>query len=194
MYKGINVTFQNLKTLEGREGLIIQADIKYNGKKIATYRDDGNGGCVDINAIGNIKKDTQGNYQETQQLIDNKALLEQLNAELKALPKVKFEHSTLSSELEDCIEFAMDDFINEKEELKNAKKGILTQESTTSKGYNIIKFKAGSITAMLKKYKKEQVIPLLEKTMKAEIAKGMHIPAQAYYISIGVNPTIFETT
>ncbi|MDG1949477.1 MAG: hypothetical protein P8J32_01485 [bacterium] len=187
MYKGIDLTFVNLKTLEGREGLIIQADIKYNGKKIATYRDDGNGGCVDINAIGSLKKDAQGNYQKTQQLIDNRALLEQLNAEFKTLPKVK----AYSSEFEDCIEFAMDDFISNKEILKNAKKGLVVQTQPNSPEYSIIQWKAGSVTSMLKKYGKAQVVPLLEKAITKEQKKGNAILAQDYYISIGVNPEIF---
>ncbi|GEM_PF-2783406 len=191
MYKGIEIQFANLKTLEGRDGLIIQADIKYNGKKIATYRDDGHGGCVDIDAIGSIDKDKDGNHQKSKALIENRALLIELQEEFAKLPKVKSSHASILSEFEDCIEYAMDDFINERELLNDAKKGILTQEAEGSSGYSIIKFKAGSITSMLKKYTKPQVIQLLEKNIKQEIEDDKHILAQDYYISIGVNPEIF---
>lgn len=190
MYKGINVTFQNLKTLEGREGLIIQADIKYNGKKIATYRDDGNSGCVDIEAIGGLTN-AKGEYEKSKAYIENSNLLADMNAEFAALPKAKYEFAGGSSELDECIEFAMDEFITNRELLKDAKKGLLVQENKDSSGYSIIQWKVGSITTMLKKYSKAQVVTLLEKTIREEVSCGKYIPCQDYYVSIGVNPSVF---
>ena len=41
-------SIKSLKTLEGREGLIINANLYFKNKKIASVLDSGNGGCLDI--------------------------------------------------------------------------------------------------------------------------------------------------
>lgn len=189
MYKGINVVFVNLKTLMGgREGMVIHAEIKYNGRKIATYRDDGNGGEVDITPIGGLTKDEDGGFHKSQQLIDNFAFIKQMNEEFNKLPKCKSEYG----DFHERVEFAMDELINNRELLKDAKKGVLVKDSEDSRECSVIKFKVGSIPAMLKRFPRSLVVELLEKEMKREMADGNYIPAQDYYITVGVDPAIFK--
>jgi len=185
MYKGIDVSFVNLKTLEGREGLIVKCDIKYKGKKIATYFDDGNGGEPRVDAIGGINKDENGEYQISQQLSKNREALQQLQAEFKTLPKVKFEG--YGGELDDCLDFAVDEFITQSETLKVAKKGLLL----TKEGKDFLtKWKGTTPSALVKKHG-EKGIAAIEKAIQESQKDGFEVQMQDYYISLGVNPEIF---
>jgi len=188
MYKGINILFVGLKTLQGNDGLIIQADIKYNGKKIATFRDDGNGGEVDINAIGRFDN-VDGNYKASKTLKNNRELLLQLEAEFKNLPKVKCSYGDLSSDLDDCIDYAMDEFINNKALLKDAKKGLVFKDKLGST--SIMQWGRVSIATLIKNTTLPRVISILEKEITSIQNEGGEILMQDYYISLGVNPTIF---
>ena len=49
---------KNVKTLNGREGYIVNANLYYKSKLVAYILDDGNGGCLNID--WNIKQDKDG--------------------------------------------------------------------------------------------------------------------------------------
>lgn len=188
MYKGINVTFTNVQTLTGNEGLVVRCDIKYNGKKIAKYFDDGNGGKPDVSPIGNIDKDANGEYKPSAELVRNRKLLVQLEAEFKILPKIPSGIEGVDWELDDCLDFAVDKFLNERESLKLAKKGLLIKKD--GEQYSLT-WKGGSLEVHLKK-NKENFLKVLSDTIVKYQSLGYTIDMQDYYISLGVEPKIFQ--
>jgi hypothetical protein len=180
MYKGIEVEVVNLKSLPGRNFDMVTCDIKYKGKKILTYQDDGNGGCPHLNVLGSLVKDGKGGWKKSPERIKNLELYEELTKRLQETEGAM-----------GCVEDTMMGVVEHAQKLKDAKKGIVVRQKDETYTYSIIQFKAGSITAMLKKYGKHQVIPLLEQTMKKYQDQGGTILMQDYYTSIGVNPEIF---
>lgn len=181
MYKGIEVQVVNLKSLPGRNFDMVTCEIKYKGKKILTYQDDGNGGCPHLDVLGSIVEDGKGGYKKTPERIRNLELYKELEERLQATKGAM-----------GCIEDTMMGVVEHAQKLKDAKKGITVRLKGETYTYTIIQFKAGSITSMLKKYGKEQVIPLLESTIKKYQDQGGTILMQDYYISVGVNPEIFK--
>lgn len=185
MYKGLNLDVLNVKTMQGRDGLIINCDIKYNGKKIASYLDEGCGGEGQATPLGKVI-DAQGNYSPSADYKANKAALVELEAKLAALPNCD------GYSFPPNLDIAIGDLVNEKETIKDAKKGLIVSKKNSLLYYELVQWKAGSITSMLKKYGKTQVIPMIETAIKDYQSQGYHVMLQDYYISLGVNPEIFK--
>ena len=182
-YKGIELQVVNLKSLPGRNFDMVTCEIKYEGKKILAYQDNGNGGCANLNVLGAIVKDENGDYQKSPERIRNIKLYKELTERLQA-----------TEDAMGCIEDTMMQVVEHAMKLKDAAKGIMIRNKGETYTYSIVQFKAGSITAMLKKYGKDQVIPLLESTIKKYQDKGATILMKDYYVSIGVNKEIFTQT
>lgn len=185
MYKGLNLDVVNVKTMQGRDGLIINCEIKYNGKKIASYLDEGFGGEGEATPLGKLT-DGHGNYSPSAAYKANKAALAELEAKLAAMPNCE------GYSFPPNLDIAIGDLINEKETIKDAKKGLMISKNNNPLHYELVQWKAGSITSMLKKYGKNQVIPMIETAIKDYQSQGYHVMLQDYYISIGVNPKIFN--
>lgn len=181
MYKGIEVEAVKIKTMKGREFDMVTCQIKYHCMTIATYQDDGNGGAPHVDVVGNFVENEKGEHVPSLLYLRNKELLEELE---QRLFKLEGSRGCLGDNLAPVVEHAI--------MLKEAAKGILIRESDNSFSYGILKFKEGTISSMLNKHGAEKVVPLLEKHMKAEQEKGSTILMQEYYISIGVNPSIFK--
>ena len=201
MYQGIDIDIVNVQTKPSREGLALYCEIKYKGKKIATFDDPGMGGEPYIDAIGTLKE-VDGEYQPTEELKTNRKLLAELEAEFAALPPEIFRYSGSIiqydpegenvMEMPITIQTAVDSLYEQKEQLKTAKKGLIIQENEKSTEYQLLKWKAGNIAKCIKTFGKERFIPALEKAIKENLDQGMYIPCQDYYISVGVNPEIFK--
>lgn len=176
MYKGINITFTSLKTLEGRRGVAVTANIVYNGKKIATYSDEGIGGEPNVYPIGKTKE----------QVETNKSLLNQLNQEFEQLSPLESEGFSLK----ECIPFAVDNFLLEKECLKEAKKGIVFQNGNQ---VSILSPFTKPINVLLKESPKHKdaIIKNISSIIEQMQKDGHTILCQQYYISLGVNLEIF---
>lgn len=185
MYKGINLDIVNVKTLEGREGLIISCEIKYNGKKIASYLDEGYGGEGQAHPLGSTSN-SKGEYEKSEAFKANEAALAELKSKLESLPNLE------GYSFPPNLDIAIGDLVNEREMVRNAKKGLVISKENSPYNYELLQWKAGSITSMLKKYGKHQVIPMIEKTIEKYQKEGFHVLMQDYYISIGVNPSIFD--
>lgn len=126
----------NYKSFKGHDGMRgINADIKYKGKKIASVYDDAYGGEWRYTVLG----------YGTPKYAENQALYNQLLEEVKTLDKVK----TDNFELDPCLDFLIEDMCNQKDMLKDAKKGILIK---TNWGYDIIQWKV-QIPTLIKKYR-----------------------------------------
>ena len=73
---------KNVKTLNGREGYIVNANLYYKSKLVAYILDDGNGGCLNID--WNIKQDKDGMPYLPQNIKDAQSDMETL---VNKLPK-----------------------------------------------------------------------------------------------------------
>jgi len=73
-----NIELKNVKEFQGRDWGGLNADLYLDGKKIAFVLDEGNGGEMDIDAVGKTKEEREKNQQ----------LLNGLEAYAKTLPKV----------------------------------------------------------------------------------------------------------
>ena len=73
---------KNVKTLNGREGYIVNANLYHKKKLVAYILDDGNGGCLNID--WNIKQDKDGMPYVPQNIKDAKSYMETL---VNKLPK-----------------------------------------------------------------------------------------------------------
>lgn len=179
MYKGIEVEAVKIKTMKGRKFDMVTCTIKYHRMEIATYQDNGNGGSPNVDIIGNFIENEKGEYVPSLLYLRNKELLEELGQRL-----LKLEGSI------NCLEDNIGRIVEDTIMLKEAKKGILFREAD-SFSYRILKFKAGTIPFLIDK-EPDKIVPLLEKYIKEEQEKGSTILMQEYYISIGVNPSIFK--
>ena len=92
------------------------------------------------------------------------------------------------SELDDCLDFAMDDFITQREVLKAAKSGLLL----TKNGQDFVtKWKGTTPSALIKKMGAKG-IAIIEKAIEESQEQGYEVQMQDYYVSLGVNPKIFK--
>ena len=73
---------KNVKTLDGRQGYIVNANLYHKSKLVAYILDDGNGGCLNID--WNIKQDKDGMPYVPQNIKDAKSYMETL---VNKLPK-----------------------------------------------------------------------------------------------------------
>ena len=67
---------KNVKTLNGREGYIVNANLYHKSKLVAYILDDGNGGCLNID--WNIKQDKDGMPYLPQNIKDAKSIINKL--------------------------------------------------------------------------------------------------------------------
>ncbi len=192
MYKGIPVTFSKMQTMEGHEGTVIRCVVKYQGKQIANYYDDGNGGMPDVNPIGSIDRKPNGDYEPSTKLKQNRQLLLKLEEEFKKLPKVKIDTGTGSTfEVNDNLDFAVSHFIEQKEMLKLAKKGLLIEKD--GKMYISTLYGASSIANLFKKTgNPPSAIKLIVAAIQKQQLQGYKILMQDYYISLGIDPKVFK--
>jgi len=118
MIHGIDLKIANYKEFAGHDGMPgFNVDIVYNGKRVAHGYDDAWGGGIQYNDI-----------------VDQKAF-DELNARIKALPKLEGQFGGMEQQLE----FLIDDLSNELRMKKDEKKGILckTLNGWQTFGWNI---------------------------------------------------------
>jgi len=163
-----NLALKNYKTFKGHDGMRgINADIHYNGKKIATVYDDAMGGEFDYNIIG--KYDSNG-YAENKKSFNN--LLE----EIKKLPPISFMGSSLPQDLDMVIT----DLCSILDQKKDEKKGVLTK---CNGGYEIVGFKV-SIPTAIKKY--GNGLTEIQKVYDKAVEEGKEVLNKEYLKSQGI--------
>lgn len=88
-YHGIDIKLVNVQTFEGHDTKLgLNADIVYNGKKIAHVYDSAHGGCFEYTVLGDIVKNDKGEYEKTPERIENQRLFKELEERIAALPEV----------------------------------------------------------------------------------------------------------
>jgi len=169
------LTVKNVKTFAGHDGMVgINADIYKDGKKFCHIYDDAWGGPLMITAIGSIDKGKDDKYSISSELSINRDILKDLE---KRYP--------YAEEWENSVEGIFNDLANEalrlKEFKRDEKKGVVMDGS-------IMKWKAGTIANMLKKYahQKEKIIAMVQKGYDECIADGEKVLNTVYLKSIGI--------
>jgi len=176
--EAIGLTLKNIKTFEGHDTMQgFNADVYVNGKKVFHAFDSAHGGCFEFTPA-----DSKTKYNEVHGIVD------ELEDKLKKRPKYeikwsKDKTSMFQDNLECVIGALVSDFLFQKDLKRDQKKGLLLE---VNNGYSIIKYKAGTIANMLKKYGEAQVVPIVQKTYDQEVAKGEKILNVDYLKSIGV--------
>lgn len=173
----------NLKHHAGHGGMAgMNAELKYDGVKIAQLYDDAWGGEIECRAIGKVVEDANGKYVADKTLANNKILLNKLYAEIKNLPP------WVSSIDGGEMPYFLDLVIGELEKIasakKDEKKGILI--ASKRGGHDILGWKT-SIPTMMKKHGKDSIVADLQKDVSKLIADGETILNGEYLQSIGVN-------
>jgi hypothetical protein len=177
--KFLGLTVKNIKTFEGHDTMPgFNATVYINGKKAFHAYEPASGGCMEYRPC-----DGKSNYREVNDLI------QELEDKLLTRPKYECHFGGKDHMFQDNLDIVIDALVSDwewqKVITKNQGKGLLIQKES---GFSTISFKAGSIHVMLKKYKHEEVINLLEKTVKRELAKGETILNLEYLKRIGVKP------
>lgn len=172
----------NLKNHEGHDGMAgMNAELKYDGVKIARLHDDAWGGEIECNAIGKVIEDANGEYIANKTLDTNRKLLDKLNTEIKNLPP------WVSGIDGGEMPYFLDLVIGELEKIayakKDEKKGIMVSSKV---GHTLIGWKV-SIPTMMKKHGKDSIVANLQKDVNKLIANGETIVNGEYLQSIGVN-------
>jgi len=172
----LKITLKKLKTFPGHDGMEgFDADICVDGKAVLHVYDSAHGGCFEYSPIGTDYKQARNVEAE-------------LEEKLKTFPEHETEmgggRTYSSRDTLDCVIGALVSEAGFQKQLnRDAKKGILIE---VPNGYSIISFKAGTITAMLKKYKQEAVATMLQGVVKRELKAGNKILNLEYLKSIGV--------
>lgn len=178
--KEVGITLKNIKTFEGHDaGLGINADICLNGKIFAHAYDDAYGGMMDIRPIYSTDKDVYKRNCET---------IKEVETAISKYPEHEVEMGggrkySMKEDLEGLVNALVDDSETQKFIKKNEKKGILVNKNN---GVSVISFKAGSITALLKKYEQKAVAMMIQGHVKKLQKDGETILNQKYLESIGV--------
>ena len=176
--EALGITLKNIKTFEGHDTMMgFNADVYVNGKKLFHAFDSAHGGCFEFTPA-----DSKTKYNEVWKIIEG------LEAKLKETPKYevkwsKDKTSMMRDNLECVIGALVSEYLFQKDVKRDQKKGILLE---VNNGYSIIKYKAGTIANMLKKYGEAQVIPIVQKTYDKEVSKGENILNVDYLKSIGI--------
>lgn len=173
----LGLTLKNIKTFEGHDTMTgFNADVYIDGKKAFHAFDSAYGGCYDFTPADS--KTRHCDVSDVVQSLENK---------LKTLPSYKMTFGGKEREITDNLECVIgaliSNFLNQKDLKRDSKKGILIE---TKQGYDVIRFKAGSITSMLKKYKQEQVAMMLQGHVKKYLKDKEVILNLEYLKSIGV--------
>jgi len=176
--KNLNLDVKNIKYFAGHDGMQgINADVYHNGKKFAHGYDDARGGGMDVRP-----SDYENNTVATFKDIEDK---------LRALPKYIHVHTQSRNgkmiggkpfEYESQVDLAsiIDAVADQKEEEKNAKKGIMyvTDEGEVYTHWNM------SLPSLLKKYPKT-ALKTIQKRYD-ELSAKYPITNKEYLSKIGV--------
>ena len=174
--RALGITLKNLKTFPGHDaGVGFDADICVDGKKVLHVYDSAHGGCFEYTPC-------DSDYKKAREVEAN------LEEKLKAFPEHEVEmgggRTYMSRDTLDCVIGALvSDHEWAKEIKKSEKKGIVVE---TKFGLEVIKFKAGTLTALLKKYEQKAVSMMIQGHVKKLIKDGEVILNQKYLESIGV--------
>jgi hypothetical protein len=174
--KELGITLKKLKTFPGHDGMEgFDADIYVNGKPALHVYDSAHGGCFEYSPIGTDYKAARSVEAE-------------LEEKLKAFPEHEVEmgggRTYMSRDTLDCVIGALVSEAGFQKDMKrDSKKGILIE---VPNGYSIIKFKAGTITTMLKKHPQEAVAMMLQGVVKRELKAGKTILNLEYLKALGV--------
>ena len=178
--KEVGITLKNLKTFDGHDGgLGINADICLNGVPFAHAYDDAHGGMMDIKPIYST---VDGVYQR------NREIIGEVEQAIAKYPEHEVElgggkKNMMKEDLEGLVNALVYEVETQKQIKKNEKKGILLK---TPSGYSIVKFKAGSISDLLKKYEQKAVAMMLQGHVTKLIKDGEEIINSEYLKSLGV--------
>ena len=170
--KELKITLKNLKTFPGHDGMEgFDADICIDGKKVLHVYDSAHGGCYEFRPVDSDYKAAR----------DVEAELERKIAEYPAYPcQLGGSTRDMKDSLECVIGALVSDHTFQKDIKKDEKKGLMLE---TKFGYEIIKWKAGTIPKMIEKFGKDRVIALIQ----AEALKTKEtILNKKYLESIGV--------
>ena len=175
--KEVGITLKNVRTFDHRRGQSLECDVYLNGKLLAHASDEGNGGCMHIEAT--FKKD------DFDEMRANREIIQEVETAIDKYPEFEMEYygntSMMKNDLELIINALADDEVTKKEFNRNKKKGILFGDS-------IVKFKAGSIPKMIKTFGEDTALSLIQiecdKITKAD--KNIEILNKEYLESLGV--------
>jgi len=149
--KKLGITLKNLKTFPGHDGMeAFDADICVNGKKVLHAYDSAHGGCYEFTPIGQDYK-----------------LAREVEADLEDKIKAFPEHETVfggrSHTTKDTLECVIGALVSnatfQKDIKRDSKKGLLLEVES---GYELLKWKAGTIPNMIKKFGKDKVVALIQ--------------------------------
>lgn len=174
--KELKITLNKLKTFPGHDGMEgFDADICVNGLPVLHVYDSAHGGYFEYRPVKNQT------YKEASKI---EAELEE---KLKPFPKHKVKLGSREFETKDSLDDIVSVLVSEHSFQKglklDAKKGILIE---VENGYSIIKFKAGTITTMLKKHSQEAVALMLQGHVTKLIKDGKTILNLEYLKSLGI--------
>ncbi len=164
-----NLKLINYKSHRGHDGCTaFNADLVYNGKKIAHVYDDAMGGEYQYTTLGKWGSD---------EYMVNYKTLKGLIGKAKQLPKVKTEYG----EINNCIDFIIDDLAKVWEIKKDEKKGVIVKRHSS---WQIIGFKT-SIPTTIKKW--SDGLDAIQKVYDEQKQKGAEILNTEYLQSVGIN-------
>lgn len=113
---------KSVKTMMGRDGYAINCNVFLDKKKIATYRNDGNGGCGSIDAIK----------------LTDKVKVKELETLISKLPKVKSDLGAKNSFLTIDIDWVIEEMIEIKDVEKHLKKSFVIGVAETSDVFSMV--------------------------------------------------------
>jgi len=173
--KELGITLKNLKTFPGHDGMQgFDADICVNGKKVLHVYDSAHGGCFEFRPV-----DTD--YRKAREV---EAELEEKIAKYPKYPCDLGGGTRMMQDSLECVVGALvSDMEMQKDIKKDEKKGIMVE---TKFGYEIIKYKAGTLPKLIEKYSEIAVSLMVQAEVKKLIKQGETILNQRYLESIGV--------
>jgi len=165
--KDLKLTLKNVKTFPGHDGMqAFDADVCINGKKAIHVYDSAHGGCFEFTPINT-------DYKAARKI---EASLEEKIASYPSYPCEIGE----GIETNDNLEIVIDALLSEHLMLKDQKKGLVLESKY---GYEILKWKAGTIPNMIKKYGSSQVAKMIQKECDKATQEILN---QDYLKSIGI--------
>lgn len=165
------MTLKNVRTFEGHDTMQgFNADVYINGKKVFHAFDSAHGGMFEYTPVDSKS------YNKTWKLI------EELQEKLKTFPEYEVQWSkNKKSMFRDDLDIVIGALVEEHESKKHVKrlqaKGIVLEKKFQ---YETIRFKAGTIPEMLKKFDKKAVSMMVEGVVKRELKKGETIANLEY--------------
>jgi hypothetical protein len=177
--KFLGITIKNVKEFEGHDTLPgFNATVYIDGKRAFHALEPATGGPMEYRPCDNKMKGFE--------LSD---LIQELEDKLKTRPKYEFklgkQKYTNRDNLDIVITALVEDLGWQKLINRNKSKGILV-ELEENRNFTTIKYKAGTITAMLKKYEKRAVVMMLQGTVTRELKNGKTILNKEYLEQLGV--------